>query len=116
MADDGQAAFVVCRICLESDDELLPGQVCACRGSCGAHMDCLIACAKHAWPKLDNWICCGTCKMQYVGEAKLGLARALWNKLSSRPEHDPQRLYAASNLTSTLYTQGLHGEAVALVK
>ena len=98
------AADAVCKICLEADGLTL-GQVCACRGSTTAHLECLINHAKHRWPRLDAWRMCLTCKCPFTGQAQMGLALALWERSKDMALDSQERLSAAEFLANALWMQ-----------
>lgn len=106
----------VCRICHDDIDPSSCGLVCGCRGSHGyAHLDCLIKLAASKWPKdLNAWAHCPTCRMIYVGSARLALARAFWARAVDLPLDDSIRIRAANTLATALQEAGQNEEAVRL--
>lgn len=94
-----------CWICAEgssrtrSRSKLIRG--CACRGTDAgfAHLSCLVQAAKH---DEDCWDVCPTCKQDFTGDVRLGLARARWELHRTLPVGDWQRLNAADGLASAL--------------
>ena len=57
------------------------------------------------------WRTCQTCKQQFTGEMRDGLANAWWSQVRDRAEDDRERLSAAGNLALSLKHQGKHDEA-----
>ena len=74
---------------------------CACRGADAgfAHLSCLVQAAKY---DADRWDTCPTCKQDFTGDVRLGLARARWELHRQRSVGDWQRLNAADGLASAL--------------
>jgi hypothetical protein len=107
---------------------------CACRGSAGlVHISCLVAWAdsEAAGNKLkdNSWRVCPTCEQMYAGHARIGLARALLERMchprqtahSDTPiqqasssghllaDAEDKRLWATMNLASALtMADGVH--------
>eukprot|EP00435_Cladocopium_sp_Y103_P063298 s367_g24.t2 len=112
MADDA----AVCRYCLESHG-LICGQVCACRGSFGAHASCLVNLAISRWPKLEVWRTCRICGQVYVGAARLSLAQALFAKVRWKTgSQSVLRQWVVQNLICALYEVGRYQEAAERAK
>ena len=106
----GDEEALVCRICLESEGELV--SPCPCRGSQrGVHLACL-----ERWHVSQRrWaLRCMTCKLPYTGGAALRLARTLWHHLRDAVEHDPARLSVANDLALVLAEQGELSEAARI--
>ena len=112
-------APMACCICLDNDGPPLPIQCgCGCREEAGcAHLACKIAYAKHQDPGYrKGWYECPTCKQDYTGAMRRGLAEALWTQLQGRPAEDVHRL-CAQNLLAVAYQQaGRYAQAEALYR
>ena len=98
-----------------------PVQVCACRGSFGAHASCLASWAASQWPRLDAWRSCKICGQDYVGAARLSLAQALfgkvrWRSAAHRGSVGFLREWATQNLVCALHEVGKHEEAARRAK
>ena len=107
-----EEAVLVCRICLESEGELV--SPCPCRGSQrGVHLVCL-----ERWQlSQQSWdMRCTTCKLRYTGYAALRLARAIWRHVQDRAESDPERLTVAIQLAHVLAEQGEFPEAAGMYR
>ena len=104
----------VCRYCLDGSG-LLPGPVCACRGSAGlVHARCLVDLATSRWPKLTLWRTCPICGQDYVGAARLALAQAIYSRVRWRPVQRAcwrLRDWAIQNLACALQEVGKHDQA-----
>lgn len=105
-----------CWICLEPDGELLPGQLCACRGSVSAHLPCLVQIAKHAFAHkgFRAWTHCPTCEQQYVGLARLGLARELMAQVEDIGYSEKEEMRAKGIYAGALFEMGQYGEAAEI--
>ena len=104
------AEGVVCFVCLDSEG-LLPSPLCACRGTKGAHLLCLVEAARHCWPDLSDWHECRMCKEAFVGHARMGLAQALWGQVQDLPDGDVQRLHAKDILPDAYHGAGRYKRA-----
>ena len=88
-----------CWVCCEGGDGLIHAG-CGCRGSSGiSHLRCLVQAAQH---DVDSWTTCPTCGQYFTGDADVGLARARWALVESRPAEDEERLFVANNLAVAL--------------
>ena len=106
-----------CVICLEHDSKLiLLG--CACRGDSGyGHLACRIKAAKTKGVRdYRAWDTCPTCKQEYTGAMRMGLARSLVAETGSLRRDDDARLNAYHNLANTLKVSGQCGEAVRILR
>jgi tetratricopeptide (TPR) repeat protein len=102
-----------CFICFDSDPPPIPSG-CACRGDTGlAHVGCKIdsAVAQLAHRGTKVWWECQTCKQEFTGPMKTGLAEAWWERVRGQAEESEERLAAADNRASSLTVQGKHAEA-----
>ena len=93
-----------CWVCVEGSSNTRSSKLvrgCACRGAHAgfAHLSCLVQAAKH---DEDRWDSCPTCKQDFTGDVRLGLARARWKIHRKHPVGDWQRLNAADGLASAL--------------
>ena len=108
MADAG-----ACFVCLETSPP--PIQMgCACRGDAGlAHMGCLIQAAEShaAHGSNKGWWECRTCKQDFTGAMRSGLADEWWKRMRDEPAENEDRLAAAGSLASSLNRQGKYTEA-----
>jgi hypothetical protein len=97
-----------CWLCLtDGPPGLLRG--CACRGSAGfAHLPCLVTAATYN-PAI--WVSCPTCKQDFFGEVRRGLAAARWELAAALADGSTERLAAQAAL---LESQGRFAEAVPL--
>ena len=115
----------VCFICLEASPPPIQSG-CACRGPAGlAHLDCRVQAASHhqaaqALVEREDssrwWFTCQTCEQVFTGAMYIGLANAWWSQVRDRAEEDPERLEAASNLATSLDSQGKHAEAEEMLR
>ena len=111
--EDGLVCWV-CQFanCDDHPEEPLLSTGCACcrAGSSGgrAHVSCLAGAAAHQ-PRL--WIECPTCKQEFTGAVRMGLARARWELCRSRPEADSERLSALGGLAGALSGSGDNASA-----
>ena len=66
-----------------------------------------------SWRKGEGrwWWTCQTCEQEFTGAMRIGLANAWWSQVRDRAEEDRERLAAASNLATSLYSQGKYAEA-----
>jgi hypothetical protein len=108
----------LCFICFDADTIPAPIQSgCACRGEAGvAHVGCRTRAAE-AQTGAKRWLAwqkCQTCKQEFTGQMRRGLADAWWGRMRGRAEDDDERLAAALNMASSLSDQGEHDEAEAL--
>ena len=103
----------VCIICLDSDPPPIQSG-CACRGPGGlAHITCLIkvAVSRPAQRGYAAWHECQSCKQDFTGPMRTGLAEAWWMRMRDEDEESAERLAAAANLAQSLYGEGKHAEA-----
>ena len=108
----------VCVICLEASPPPIQSG-CACRGpACLAHPGCRVKAAQALVERKGRrwWFTCQTCEQRFTGAMRIGLANAWWSQVRDRAEEDPERLAAASNLASTLSSQGKHAEAEEMLR
>jgi tetratricopeptide (TPR) repeat protein len=107
-----------CIICLESDP--LPIQSgCGCRSDSGlAHVTCLVEKAVSQQPHRGYavWTDCQTCKQEFTGAMKTGLAEAWWLRMCDQAEECLERLRAAVNLASSRFQEGKYPEAVRIAR
>ena len=109
MAADGGA----CIICLDTSPPPIQSG-CACRGDSGlAHIACLVraAVSQQAQRGMDVWRECQTCKQDYTGAMRTGLAEAWRSRVAGRAAENFERLEAESNLAASLLHQGKAAEA-----
>jgi tetratricopeptide (TPR) repeat protein len=86
---------------------------CACRGSAGyAHLDCFIQVAFH---NNENWDTCPTCKQDFTGKVRLGLARERWGLVRDSCRYDMERLNAADRFASALQECDADNEGALLL-
>jgi tetratricopeptide (TPR) repeat protein len=117
MGEQGDGDAVLCWVCVEGSSRTRSRQLvrgCACRGTDAgfAHLSCLVEAATH---DEDRWRSCQTCRQQFTGDVRLGLARARWELHRTQPDHDWQRLNAADSLASALQEcAGDHAGALPL--
>ena len=99
-----------CACCRDSDD-VGSDESDYYSGGGYAHLDCLIQLAIHRYGNNgagndgnveDSWSTCPTCKQDYTGMMRLGLAKARWELVEDLPRHDYDRLNAADRLASSL--------------
>jgi len=101
------AGATCCWLCLTDAPALVRG--CACRGSAGfVHVSCLVTAATH---DPATWIRCPTCKQDFYGELRRGLATARWELAAALAEGSTERLAAQAAM---LESQGRFLEAVPL--
>ena len=108
-----------CIICLDNDGPPLPIQGgCGCRAEAGcAHVACKAAYAAHQGPGCHKgWCVCPTCKQEYTGAMRLGLAETLCARLHGRPAEDDNRLRAQNNLANAYAQAGRLAEAEPLFR
>ena len=108
-----------CTICLDDDAYPLPIQCgCGCRDAAGcAHVACKAECAQHHGPGYHpGWVECPTCKQEYTGPMRLGLAEALCTRLQGRPTEDEHRMCAQNDLGKAYSQAGRLAEAEALYR
>mmetsp|Transcript_44051 Transcript_44051/g.92653 ORF Transcript_44051/g.92653 Transcript_44051/m.92653 type:complete len:337 (-) Transcript_44051:710-1720(-) len=128
---------ITCWVCTDSTSRITRSRNrtlmrgCACRGSDAgfAHLDCLIQFALHSNNGNDDgddddndninsiitnnerWDACPTCKQDYTGKLRLGLAQARWELVQDAPRQDYERLNAADRLASALQECALDNDA-----
>ena len=91
-----------CIICLDSGSPLLQSG-CACRGDSGlAHVACLVENAIAQRPRRgdDVWRVCQTCKQEFTGAMRTGLAEAWRARVRHQAEENQEWLLATSNLAN----------------
>jgi tetratricopeptide (TPR) repeat protein len=102
-----------CFICLDSNPPPIPSG-CACRGNTGlAHVGCKIdsAVAQQPHRGYAAWWECQTCKQEFTGPMKTGLAEAWWARVQAEAEESRERLAAADNLAQVRSSDGQYAEA-----
>ena len=102
----------VCLVCFDSHPPPIQSG-CACRSGGGlAHVGCLIEKAVSQPHRGDAaWYECQTCKQQFTGAMRTGLAEAWWSRVSDQVEETEERLCAAGNLASCRRRAGQFFEA-----
>ena len=79
----------VCFICLDTSPSPIQSG-CACRGAAGlAHLSCRVEAAEALVEQTQSpewWWTCQTCKQQFTGEMRNGLANAWWSRVCDRAE------------------------------
>ena len=111
---------VTCWVCTDSTSRLTRSRNrtlmrgCACRGSDAgfAHLDCLVQVTLH---NNENWDVCPTCKQDFTGKVRLGLAKARWELVRDSPRHDWERLNAADRLASALQECALDNDGALVL-
>ena len=95
-----QAQDLTCYICLYGDeDDLLRGG-CACRGTSGlVHLSCAIQAAQS---NKTLWRECLTCKQEFTGKLRIGLARGAYELTEGLPAESRERMMAALEFTDVL--------------
>ena len=91
-----------CIICLEASPPPVQSG-CACRSDSGlAHLACLVnyAVFKQAEGGTRVWAYCQTCKQEFTGPTRLGLAETWWSRVCREPAENSERLLATQNLAS----------------
>jgi len=117
--ETGQRAKEVCSactICLQSKPPPVQSG-CACRSDSGlAHLACLVKYAvfKQAEGGTELWTYCQTCKQEFTGATRLGLAEAWWSRVCREPDENPARLLAAQNLASCCLDVARYADAEKL--
>ena len=106
-----------CIICLDTSPP--PIQMgCACRGDSGlAHIDCLVQLAESRKAQRESaaWSQCRTCKQDFTGAMRTGLAVAWWSQVAGQAESD-ERLAAESNLGRSLIEEGKYADAEPMLR
>ena len=125
-ADDtkGQACYICTQaLHLKTKEGLVRG--CACRGTAGfAHVSCLAEQAKILvaegmennlvlQPRWNRWDTCSLCEQHYHGVVRCALGWACWKTYVGRPENDPVRLYAMTQLGNGLSMACQHQAALS---
>ena len=102
-----------CIICLETSPP--PNQSgCACRGDGGlAHIDCRIraAASQQAQRGDEVWWQCQTCKHDFTGAMRTGLAVSWRSRVAGQAPESSERLGAECNLAQALIGQGKYAQA-----
>ena len=109
MPADGGA----CIICLDTSPPPIQSG-CACRGDSGlAHIACLVRAAASQQAQRGNgvWRECQTCKQDYTGAMRTGLAEAWRTRVAGQAAETTERLEAENNLACSLVHQGKDAEA-----
>ncbi len=91
-----------------------PAAGCACRGDSGlAHVACLVraAASQQAHRGSEAWRQCQTCKQDYTGSMRTGLAEAWRSRVAGQAAESDERLEAETNLALSLVHQGKCVEA-----
>jgi len=107
-----------CIICLDASPPPIP-MGCACRGDGGlAHVDCFVqlAVSKQQHRSDFLWRQCQTCKQNYTGAMRTGLAEAWWSRVAGQAAESSERLAAESNLAQSLNDQGKTAEAEMMLR
>jgi hypothetical protein len=107
------AAHGTCYICYESQPPPIQSG-CACRDEAGfVHIECMVQVAVSQVGHRGNvgWKKCHTCKQDFTGAMRTGLAEAWWARVRDAAEESAERLSAAYNLGQALYGDGKYGEA-----
>ena len=114
MATDERA----CIICLDARPPPIQSG-CACRGDGGlAHIDCLVqlAASQQAHRGHEVWRQCRTCKQDFTGAMRTGLAAAWRSRVAGLAAESPERLSAEDNLANSLVQQGKFAEAERMLR
>ena len=89
MNDVSQGEDGVCFICLDTSPSPIQSG-CACRGAAGlAHLRCRLEATEALVEQKKStewWLTCQTCKQQFTGEMRNGLANAWWSRVCDRAE------------------------------
>ena len=121
-----------CYICTESlhwktKEGLV--RMCACRGTAGfAHVSCLAEQAKILFAEAEEnnldlkvkderwerWYTCSMCEQQYHGVVKCALGWACWKTYVGRPETDPPRRMAMTELGNGLVSADCFEDALVV--
>jgi hypothetical protein len=115
MAADGEGA---CIICLDASPPPIQSG-CACRGDSGlAHVACLVRAAASQQAQRGNevWWNCQTCKQDYTGATRAGLAEAWRSRVAGQAAESTKRLAAEHNLANSLLHQGKAVEAEPMLR
>ena len=102
-----------CIICLDSGSPLFQSG-CACRGDSGlAHVGCLVENATAQRPHRgdDVWRVCQTCKQEFTGAMRTGLAEAWWARVRHQAEENQEWLLATSNLANCRRWDGRYADS-----
>jgi tetratricopeptide (TPR) repeat protein len=93
-------------------------RACACRGpdASFSHLPCLVKYAgtNDTASKGKSWWQCPTCKQNYTGALKLGLAQAQWELVRGRGLEDHGRYLAANSFAVALHDAGDYNGALPL--
>jgi tetratricopeptide (TPR) repeat protein len=111
-----------CYVCYESQPPPIKSG-CACRDEAGfVHIGCMVQVAvsqvghrgvKHS---LIAWSECQTCKQDFTGAMRTGLAEAWWARVRDAAEESSERQAAAYNLGKSLIGEGKYGEADRMLR
>jgi hypothetical protein len=104
---------VICFICYESEPRPIQSG-CACRADGGSvHIECLVevAVSQSAHRGSNAWAECQTCKQEFTGAVRTGLAEAWWARMRDADEESNERWCAAHNLAQSLKEEGRYAEA-----
>ena len=107
-----------CIICLDTGPPPIQSG-CACRGDSGlAHIACLVraAASQQARRGIGVWQQCQTCKQDYTGAMRAGLAEAWRSRVAGQAAENDERLAAEYNLASSLMEQGKAVEAEPMLR
>ncbi len=107
-----------CIICLDTSPPPIQSG-CACRGDSGlAHIDCLVKKAGSQQAHRGNkvWWECQTCKQQFTGAMRTGLAEAWRSRVAGLATESCEKLAAESNLAVSLLGQGKSVEAERVLR
>jgi tetratricopeptide (TPR) repeat protein len=102
-----------CYICYESQPPPIQSG-CACRDEAGfVHIECMVQVAVSQAKDRETiaWWECHTCKQDFTGAMRTGLAAAWWARVRDAAEENAERQSAAYNLGRSLYGDGQYGEA-----
>ena len=114
MATDERA----CIICLDASPPPIQSG-CACRGDGGlAHVDCLVqlAASQQAHRGHEVWRQCRTCKQDFTGAMRTGLAEAWRSRVANQAAENDERLAAEGNLAVSLVQRGEHAQAERMLR
>ena len=99
-----------CYICYESQPPPIQSG-CACRDEAGlVHIECMVQVAVSQHRGNIAWWECHTCKQQFTGAMRTGLAEAWWARVRDAVEENAERRSAAYILGQSLYGDGQYGE------
>ena len=107
-----------CIICYDTSPPPIQSG-CACRGDSGlAHIACLVRAAASQQAQRGHclWRQCQTCKQDFTGAMRAGLAEALRSRVAGRAAESTERLAAECNLAMSLVQQGKAVEAEPMLR